>query len=168
MRGSKNMGGDKLSNLLAIDPGTTLSAYVLMDSDYKPIEFAKIPNEDLLLRIKALDASVVPQAAVEMVASYGMAVGQEVFETCVWVGRYMETLTSKGIKTDRVYRKEVKMCLCGQTRAKDANIRAALLDRFGDVGTKARQGWFYGFKADVWAAYAVGVAWMDKQKEMSA
>ena len=49
------------------------------------------------------------------------------------------------------------MNLCGQTKAKDTNVRQALIDRFGVVGTKKNQGWFYGFKADIWQAYALGV-----------
>ena len=32
--------------------------------------------------------------------------------------------------------KEEKMNLCGSMKAKDSNIRQALIDRFGEVGTK--------------------------------
>ena len=103
-----------------------------------------------------------------MVASYGMAVGQTVFDTCVWIGRFYE-LWSQWCDVHKMFRKEIKMNLCGQTRAKDSNIRQALVDRFsyerhaakGGKGTKADPGWFYGFKSDVWQAYALGVTWID-------
>jgi hypothetical protein len=57
------------------------------------------------------------------------------------------------------------MNLCNSMKAKDSNIRQALIDRFGEVGVKKAPGWFYGFKKDVWAAYAVGVTYLDKIKE---
>ena len=101
--------------------------------------------------------------AMEYIASYGMAVGKEVFETCIWIGRFTETLERHVDITDirPIYRKDVKLNLCGSVKAKDTNIRQSLLDRFGEVGTKKQQGWFYGFKSDIWAAYAVGVTYYD-------
>jgi hypothetical protein len=46
-------------------------------------------------------------------------------------------------------------------KAKDSNIRQALIDRFGEVGIKKNPGWFYGFKKDIWQAYAVGITYHD-------
>lgn len=98
---------------------------------------------------------------IEMIASYGMAVGQTVFETCVWIGRFQEIADYKGKRIKYIYRKDEKMNLCYSMKAKDSNIRQALIDRFGEVGTKKNPGWFYGFKKDIWAAYAVGVTYCD-------
>ena len=44
-------------------------------------------------------------------------------------------------------------------------MRQALKDRFGDKGTKKKPGHFYGFSKDIWQAYALGVYWIDTQKE---
>lgn len=93
-----------------------------------------------------------------------MIVGKEVFDTCVWIGRFIELAVLKNIPVEYIYRKEEKMNLCQSMRAKDSNIRQALIDRFGIVGTKKNPGWFYGFKADIWSAYAVGVTYIDKTK----
>ncbi len=153
--------------ILAIDPGNIESAYVLMDFEtYKPIEFGKIKNEELLIK---LDFLKYDKLIVEMIASYGMAVGASVFDTCVWIGRFVQA--RKCYDYEYIYRKEEKINLCNSMKAKDSNIRQALIDRFAEFdfkngkGTKGNKDFFYGFSKDVWAAFAVGVTYLDKQNE---
>lgn len=151
--------------IFAIDPGNEESAYVLVENDLSEvIQKGKIPNEDLLCVIDNLRIYCnVDHFAIEMVASYGMAVGKTVFETCVWIGRFSQAIYFC-TKTEPIliYRMDEKMCLCHDSKAKDSNIRQALIDRFGIVGTKKNQGYFYGFKKDIWSAMAVAVAFHDK------
>jgi hypothetical protein len=149
--------------ILAIDPGNTESGYALIDPiTCQPIDVGKINNFDLRERISNGDFDDLENVAIEMVASYGMAVGKEVFETCVWIGRFLEVVNPP-IPVCLIYRKNVKLHLCHTTKAKDANITQALIDRFASgqpnrgKGTKADPGWFYGFKADIWQAYALAV-----------
>lgn len=149
--------------ILAIDPGNEQSAYVLLDENLKPKHFAKMGNAELRELLFTLNCEDI-QVVIEMVASYGMAVGKEVFETVFWIGRFWETAFAQyELEPERVFRKDVKLNLCGATKAKDANIRQALIDRFGPVGTKKNPGWFYGVSKDVWAAIAVGVTYADKE-----
>jgi len=148
--------------ILAIDPGSTESAYVLMDKNLKPIELAKLENTELLQYICDGRFDTVKHIAIENVACYGMPVGKEVFDTCIWIGRFYEELLSMTvIEPIFVYRREEKMNLCKTMKAKDSNIIQALKDRFGDKGTKKNPGWFYGFKKDIWQAYAVGATYSD-------
>lgn len=158
-----------MSRVLAIDPGNTESAYVLIDGDRRPLFFDKLPNDVLLLALRTdVHLKAVDHVAIEMVASYGMAVGADVFETCVWTGRFYETIARR---TDPllVKRHPVKVHHCHSAKAKDSNIRQALVDRFAPgqpnhgKGTKADPGWFYGFRADVWQAYALAVYVADTQ-----
>lgn len=145
--------------ILAIDPGNVNSAYVLMEKEtYKPIEFGLLENNLVREKVLNLDYDCL---AIEMVASYGMAVGESIFDTCVWIGRFIECAQERNIPYTRVYRIEEKMNICHDSRAKDSNIRQALIDRFGIVGTKKNPGFFYGFKKDIWAAYAVGCTYID-------
>lgn len=152
--------------ILAIDPGNEYSAYCVIDKEtYKPIEFGKIDNSILLDLINTKFSKGIELLAIEMVASYGMAVGQTVFDTCVWIGRFIQEFVNYAKPHyEYIYRREEKMNLCNSMRAKDSNIRQALIDRFGEVGTKKNPGWFYGFKADIWSAYAVGITYLDKKE----
>ncbi len=143
--------------ILAIDPGPEKSAFVLYDGRVVAKDIVR--NGYLLEAIKSEEQA--GQLVVEMIASYGMPVGAEVFETCVWIGRFIEANNGDHAK---VYRKDVKLHLCGSPRAKDPNIRQALIDRFGGdnaIGTKKAPGPLYGFKADMWAALAVAVTYAD-------
>ncbi|MBR6875443.1 MAG: hypothetical protein IKN00_04050 [Bacteroidales bacterium] len=159
--------------ILAIDPGNTESAYVMMEPGYEfvPAMFGKFSNGVALDMVKDLariwggGMTVV----IEMVASYGMAVGKEVFDTCVWIGRFTQAAKDAGCRVEYVYRMEEKMALCHNSKARDSNIRQALIDRFARFdkkngkGTKAHPDIFYGYSKDIWAACAVGVTWLDKQ-----
>lgn len=160
--------------VLAIDPGNVDSAYAVVGPDLRPLRFGKVPNEELLARLPSISGEC-RAAAIEMVASYGMAVGAEVFDTCVWIGRYLQCLESLQRNLAPVHRKPVRLVkrlpvkihFCHDSKAKDSNIRQALVDRFAPgvgnygKGTKAQPGWFYGFSADVWSAYALGVYAVD-------
>jgi hypothetical protein len=148
-------------NIMAIDPGNTQSAYVIIGSgDCEILDFGKIDNEILLDALWGLVHKYeIEKTVIEMVACYGMAVGKEVFDTCVWIGRFYEHMANVSL----MYRKDVKMNICNTMKAKDANIIQALKDRFGDKGTKKEPGWFFGFSADVWQAYALAVTFVDKK-----
>jgi hypothetical protein len=150
--------------LLAIDPGNTESALLLYDTEQKiPEEWAKLPNDEALNWMFEMRLGGVDHMAVEMIASYGMAVGASVFETCVWIGRFIQAwqAPNAGLTHELVYRREVKMHLCGSMRAKDANIRQALIDRYGGkelaIGKKATPGHLYGLSGDCWSALGVAV-----------
>lgn len=145
--------------LIAIDPGTEKSAVVIWDG--VTVKFPAIFENSYLLewlRKFAPDHEI----ACEMIACYGMPVGAETFETCLLIGRIMEIWYSKGISVKLVYRRDVKMHLCGTMKAKDANIRQALIDRFGKPGTQKSPGPLYGVTSHIWSALAVGVAAFDK------
>lgn len=152
------------SLILAIDPGNVKSAYVLMGAEtYEPVEFGLVENDELLSTMGTLFISGrIETVVIEKIASYGMAVGATVFDTCIWIGRFTQTAEYHGCKVEYIFRAEEKMNLCHSMKAKDANIRQALIDRFGEVGTKKAPGFFYGFKKDLWSAYAVGCTYLDK------
>jgi hypothetical protein len=152
-------------NLLAIDPGPTNSAYVVWNGE-KILGHATCANREMLDIVKR-HALADPHAriAIEMIACYGMAVGAEVFETCVWIGRYMErwyTFASGENEPQRIVRGKVKMHLCHSMQAKDANIRQAIIDRLGAPGKKKAPGPTFGIAGDCWAALGVALTVFDQ------
>jgi len=160
--------------VIAIDPGNEYSAYAVIDEEYRPLEFGKVKNDELLDFIEKTSAQGCfgdsrPVWIVELVSNYGMVVGTTVFDTCRMIGRIEQELIVCGIGTPNfVKRKEYVSSLCGSARAKDTNVIEYLVNRFASglpnrgKGTKKSPGWFYGFKADIWQAYAIAV-WMQDQ-----
>lgn len=145
--------------VLAIDPGNIDSGFVIVDfSEVKVLDKGKVPNDEIFTVIEENKDCIL---AIEMIASYGMAVGKSVFDTCVWIGRFYQFAAEKGIKIEFVYRKDEKMTLCHSMKAKDTNIKQALIDIYAPntanngKGTKKEPGFFYGFKADIWQAMAI-------------
>ncbi|NOV25911.1 hypothetical protein E5S69_20630 [Cupriavidus necator] len=147
-----------MTTILSIDPGTEESGWCLYHPERGVVMGSGVkPNDIMLEEIRFMPAS---ELAIEMVASYGMPVGREVFETVRWIGRFQQ-IWRRPDEVRLVYRKDVKLHLCSSPRAKDANIRVALLDMFGGkeaaVGKKASPGPLYGVKSHAWAALAVAV-----------
>ena len=129
--------------------------------------FGKIDNRTLVGIIQ-LKAPQVQAWAIESVASYGMRVGKEVFDTCKWVGRFEVFIHHCQTQTFPSWeplqwpllmpRTDVKMYLTGRATTKDSDIRASLIERFGSQGKKDTPGVLYGISKDSWSAVALAVA----------
>ena len=150
-----------MTTILAIDPGNIESGWCLIDADTRqPVQFGKSDNQELLRELFGFKPD---HSVIEMVASYGMPVGAEVFETCVWIGVFSHELSYYVEAPALVKRQPVKLHHCHSTQANDATVKQALVDRFAPgasnygKGTKDAPGWFHGFRADIWQAYALAV-----------
>lgn len=150
-------GASKLvPSVLAIDPGPKQSGFVLWTGTQ--VDRAEVvPNPWLLGWLDRMPRSTI---AIEMIASYGMPVGREVFETCIWIGRMVQAYHHAD-EVLLVPRLQVKMHVCHSARAKDSNLWAALCDRFGPPGTKAAPGTLYPLKSHTRAAFALAVTVAD-------
>lgn len=155
-------GGAPVYAVLGVDPGPTQTGWcVYLPDTHRVLSCGVAENAKMLERLRTVSYSRV---AMEMIASYGMPVGREVFETCVWIGRFMQALALPE-SVDLVYRKDVKMHLCGTTKAKDGNVRQAILDLFPrtgggatpQVGTKGQPGPLYGVSTHAWPALGVAI-----------
>lgn len=150
--------------ILAIDPGPAQSAWLAL-VDGQPNDFGIWPNEQLLEALR--DRSIVRRfhgivgttIVIEQIVSYGMAVGAEVFATVHWSGRFTEAASPTPVV--QLPRLKVKQALCHDSRAKDPNIRQALIDRFGGPDAIRKGGALYGVSKDVWSALGVAVTWAE-------
>ena len=152
-----------MSIVLSIDPGTSLSAYLVMETDdYTILDKGKVANDVLIGMVKT---GYFDMLAIEGFQSFGMPVGKEVFDTAYYIGRLLQIAEDLGSKTRMVYRSDVKLHHCLTPRAKDANIRQAMLDRFGAQGTKKNPGPLYGVTADIFSALAIATYVADTEKK---
>jgi hypothetical protein len=148
-----------MSALLSIDPGTDKSGWVILE-DGRVSSSDVSPNAGVLELVSRWKEGL----AIEMIAGMGMAVGQTTFDTCVWIGRFQQAYFQPDA-VQFVYRRDVKLHLCGNSNAKDPNIRQALLDMFPrtgggktpQIGTKAMPGPLFGVSSHAWSALAVAI-----------
>lgn len=138
--------------ILAIDPGTTKSAYVVFDTYANTVSKLKGINKNQELLSDLNNCFQADLMAIEFIQSYGMPVGREVFETIYWSGKFALVAEQKGVPVKRVGRQKVKSFVTGIPRAKDKDVRQALMLIYG--GSKKGEP-LEGVKKDIWAALAV-------------
>lgn len=152
--------------IIAIDPGPVETGWAVMDGKLVT-DSGVINNGDLE---SSLRNSMAKALAYEMIASYGMPVGASVFDTCVWIGRFISAFGPE--RSFPVFRKDVTMHLCNSTRAKDANVRQAIIDLYEgsgggsipQIGTKKYPGPLYGVSRHAWPAIGVGLTYQAANK----
>jgi len=172
--------------VVGIDAGDVETAFVVYRTDTKtPVDKGKLHNPRLQrllcegnwplppcssasledLRFSRLPKRCVIEFAVEMVENYGKTVGRSIFETCVWIGRFIETLRGVGWPEGDIHlitRRQIKLNMTGLATANDRQIRQAICDRYGGdprraKGTKKAPGPLFGFADDMWSALAVAI-----------
>jgi len=144
--------------IIAIDPGPKESACVIFDG--KTISYhAKLSNDTVAKNLSDGQRGYgwAYPCIIEWIEGYGKTVGNEIFHTCRWVGRFEQAAGGATLIT----RKQIKQHLCDSLQAKDTHIRAALIDRFGEPGTRKKPGPTYGIVGDEWSALAVAVVFWD-------
>ncbi len=159
--------------VFAIDPGPTQSAYVqatftgdtrLLGTPIVIQEAYAMANELLLEKLVRPFGTYI---VCEDITFYGEGshVGKSVFDTCRWMGRFQQQLISHGYQLEFMPRQAVKVAVCNNTRAKDPDVRQALIDRYGEPGTKKNPGPLYGISGHGWQALGLAVAFAIKMRD---
>jgi hypothetical protein len=124
-----------------------------------------VNNIDMRTLLVSRDLMPYDIVAIEMIACYGLRVGAEVFDTCVWIGRFIECVEGTA-PVKLVFRSQVKKHL-GCANGKDKDVRAALIARYGEPGTAKNPGRLYGISSHLWAALAVAHYAFSNSKELA-
>jgi hypothetical protein len=144
-------------NILAIDPGNVESGYAVLRDGNEVVKAGVEPNHRLLtmLCVNAVLANA-DELAIEMMRARGMPVSNDEMETLVWIGRFQQVWHMPD-DVLLLYRGDVKLHITGSAKAKDANVRAGLIELLGKPGTKKNPGPTYGVTSHAWPALAVAV-----------
>jgi len=150
--------------VIGIDPGPTISAYVLYDGE-RVLRCGELTNDVMLARLSDLDLEGT-LLSVEQIVSYGRPVGSDIFETVFWSGRFIQMW--EPLPWTRVAFRDVGRHLCNAASGiKESHVRQALLDRFGPsrreaIGIRKQPGPLYGVSGHGWSALAVAVTALDQ------
>lgn len=168
--------------ILAIDPGSAESGWVLMDADTGAVlRHGKDANEQLLAWYRTDlvddDETLEPRdvVVVEFMAPRGMPTSEHEMDALWWLGRFTEALEQHRHLVVRVTRDEVKWVILQKRNVKgaDAAIRAVIIDRYAQgggravaMGKKAAPGPLYGIVDDQMAALALACAYQDDARDV--
>lgn len=152
--------------VLGIDPGTTQSAFVVVNiDDYRILDKGKVDNDKMLEIVKT---GYYDFLVIEGMTSYNQPIGQETMDSIFMSGRFFQVAEDRASVIPR--REVLQHFDCPGKCNKDSYVRVILIDRFAQFdkktgrGTVKNQDWFYGVTADTWQAYGLCVCWIDRLK----
>ena len=142
---------------IAIDPGQIESGYIVIDRSWGKIsfkEFGIISNDDIFSLFEKYSINN-PEVVIEMINPMGMRIGQSTIATIFWIGRFFEKAKNLNCKPTLIERQIVKKTICPKIKSNDSIIRATMIKRYGEQGTKKNPGPTYNIKSHIWQALAV-------------
>lgn len=158
--------------IFAVDPGLSQSGWVLLRPEDRSLIESGIDANEVMRRRLHLLSYTSTRVVIEHVGHYGtgMSVGKDVFDTCVWIGRFVEICEAQRMGYTLIERRWVKIAICASAKAKDKNIRQAMLDRYPatgggsvpQVGTKGKPGPLFGVSSHIWPALALAHTYLDQ------
>lgn len=157
--------------ILAVDPGTTKSGFVVYDTAEREIlDKGILPNEELVEQIWVYNkGEQFPSVLVYEGMNLYHAVSEDTIQTLQWCGefRFAFRICDYTCPCVEIKRSAIRKHFGVKN---DAGIRAALIDRFGGsrqaaIGTKKQPGKLYGVNSHIWSALAVAVCYTEQQEE---
>ena len=158
--------------ILGIDPANKQTGYVIVDNNFKIYDKGIIKNDKFIELMRTADYDRI---ALEVIVPYGQRVGKTTFATAEMIGAISMVAKLLDKPLFRATRPDITRHLGVQRSTKnnkqptaDSQIITILGKRFAKdyhnnrgEGTKDNPDYFYGFKADIWQAFAVAVYYID-------
>ena len=164
-------------SILSIDPGPVQSAYIRVYQDgLKHVEKDIIPNGRLIDSLNVNQFGQRLTVLEEPISRPGS--GRDISDTAFETGRMAQACGDYLL----ISRSRVRGHMCGKG-GNDSKVIDALLERFEPdlwgmykIGSMSRRqmlnqtkspcdGFFYGFKADIWQAFALAVTYYDLKEK---
>jgi len=169
---------EKTDIIMAVDPGTVKSAYVLYASNsFTIVDKGYLDNKEML-SVFEFSGDTASFMVLETVKSFGNMGGDSLYTTCIWIGRFISAWLRAHSPDSYTLaaRKAVVTHLCGVSKAGDTQIRQVLIDYFSDngvvgggkipiIGIKKNPGTLYGITGDIWSALSLAVFWSTVSEE---
>lgn len=153
------MHGD-IEAVLCLDPGTIQTGWMILDiKKERPVAHGIDDNEYMDNVLIPELTHQVQHLAIEHITNYGQIVGQETFDTAMWVGRFVKTAN---LPYTLCFRPYILLHLCHSMHAKEPRVKSVLYDRYGQKGTKKNPGILYGVKDHIWSALCIGTYFSDQ------
>ena len=127
--------------ILTIDTGTELTAYTLYNKETKQLADRNwLPNMEVISKLKNYfnDCDI---CLIEMSAVYGAGASMSILANTLIIGLYAQLAKSYNVPVALVFRKTVKLELCGALRkVNDTAVNITLRDMYwGDPGSKSKK-----------------------------
>lgn len=147
--------------IVAIDPGEKKSGYVIVNNS-QLIESGVFLNNRLIERLSIMSEPDI--LGIEAMSSYGRRVGENVFNTCIWIGRFQQTWYDPE-SVHLIKRKTVVNNITGNPKSGDSQVRRSLLrlyeptggGKIPEVGIRKQPGPLFGISTHAWQALAVAL-----------
>ena len=127
--------------ILTIDTGTELTAYTLYNKETKQLADRNwLPNMEVISKLKNYfdDCDI---CLIEMSAVYGAGASMSILANTLIIGLYAQLAKSYDVPVALMFRKTVKLELCGSIRGiNDSAVNVTIRDNyFGEPGCKTKK-----------------------------
>lgn len=144
--------------LFAVDPGTRESGFVRVDVVGNRL-CLPVRGTGNLRNAKLAAALLAARPALVVCEKFegGQFFGKSSIETVLFIGELRAMCRYEGIPFYLLPRRHVRKALTGKAAGKgmDARVRTALIEEFGDKGTRAAPGKTWGISSHAWSALAI-------------